>query len=74
MDNDAPLQASRKKPPPGMVIVVALLGIHGAFLIIIGLIAFYRPPLIQPHPHREDPKAKSRTEMLEVSSTEPWKV
>ncbi len=41
MDNDASLQASRKKPPPGKVIVVALLGIHGLFLIIIGLIAFF---------------------------------
>jgi hypothetical protein len=41
MDNDALLQVSRKKPPPGKVIVVALLGIHGVFLIIIGLIAFF---------------------------------
>ncbi|HEX6554359.1 MAG TPA: hypothetical protein VF026_16455 [Ktedonobacteraceae bacterium] len=41
MENDASLQASRKKPPPGKVIVVALLGIHGLFLIIIGLIAFF---------------------------------
>jgi hypothetical protein len=41
MDNDASLQASRKKLPPGKVIVVALLGIHGLFLIIIGLIAFF---------------------------------
>ena len=41
MDNDASLQASRKKPPPGKVIVAALLGIHGLFLIIIGLIAFF---------------------------------
>ncbi len=41
MDNDALLQASRKKPPPGKVIVAALLGIHGLFLIIIGLIAFF---------------------------------
>src|SRR5205085_5294429 len=40
MDNDTSLQAARKKPPPGKVIVVALLGIHGLFLIIIGLIAF----------------------------------
>jgi hypothetical protein len=41
MDHDTSLQASRKKPPPGKVIVVALLGIHGLFLIIIGLIAFF---------------------------------
>ena len=41
MDTDASSQASRKKPPPGKVIVVALLGIHGLFLIIIGLIAFF---------------------------------
>ncbi|HBE27472.1 MAG TPA: hypothetical protein DEV72_04585 [Ktedonobacter sp.] len=40
MDNDALIQASRKKPS-GKVIVVALLGIHGIFLIIIGLIAFF---------------------------------
>jgi len=42
MDNVASLQASRKKPPPGKMIIVALLGIHGIFLIIIGLIAFFR--------------------------------
>jgi hypothetical protein len=41
MENDALLQASRKKPPPGKAIVVALLGIYGVFLIIIGLIAFF---------------------------------
>ena len=41
MEHDASLQASRKKPPPGKVIVVALLGLHGLFLIIIGLIAFF---------------------------------
>ena len=41
LENGASLQASRKKPPPGEVVVVALLGIHGLFLIIIGLIAFF---------------------------------
>ncbi len=41
MENDASLQASRKNPPPGKVIVVALLALHGLFLIIIGLIAFF---------------------------------
>jgi hypothetical protein len=41
MENDASLQASRKKPPPGKAIVVALLGLHGLFLISIGLIAFF---------------------------------
>ena len=41
MENGASLQASRKKPPPGRVIVVALLGIQGLFLIILGLIAFF---------------------------------
>ena len=41
MGNDASFQASRKKPPPEMVVVSALLGIHGLFLIIIGLIAFF---------------------------------
>jgi hypothetical protein len=40
MDNDASLQVSRKKPS-GKAIVAALLGIHGLFLIIIGLIAFF---------------------------------
>ncbi|HEX6478170.1 MAG TPA: hypothetical protein VF043_04945 [Ktedonobacteraceae bacterium] len=41
MDNDASFQASRKKSPPGKVIVVALLAIHGLFLIIISLVAFF---------------------------------
>ena len=41
MEHDALLQASRKKPPSGKVIVVTLLGIQGLFLIIIGLIAFF---------------------------------
>jgi hypothetical protein len=41
MENDASLQASRKNPPQGKSIVVALLGLHGLFLIIIGLIAFF---------------------------------
>ena len=41
MEHDASLQSSHKKPPPGKVIVVALLGIQGLFLIIIGLIAFF---------------------------------
>src|SRR5712691_9235707 len=41
MENDALLQAPRKKPPPGKVIVVGLLAIHGLFLIVIGLIAFF---------------------------------
>ena len=41
MEHDASLQASRKQPPPGKAIVVALLGLHGLFLIIIGLIAFF---------------------------------
>ena len=41
MENDASLQASRKQPPPGKAIVVALLGLQGLFLIIIGLIAFF---------------------------------
>ena len=34
------VKASRKKPS-GKVIVTALLGIHGLFLIIIGLVAFF---------------------------------
>jgi uncharacterized membrane protein (DUF485 family) len=42
MNNNASFQASRKKPPSGKVIVVALLTIHGLFLIIIGLVAFFR--------------------------------
>jgi hypothetical protein len=41
MDNDASLQVSRKRPPVGKVIVVVLLALHGLFLIIIGLIAFF---------------------------------
>ena len=41
MSKDASLQASHKKPPAGMVVVSVLLGIHGVFLIIIGLIAFF---------------------------------
>jgi hypothetical protein len=41
MEHDASLQASRKQPPPGKAIVVALLGLQGLFLIIIGLIAFF---------------------------------
>src|SRR2546429_9013150 len=42
MEHDASLQASRKKnPPPGKAIVVAMLGLQGLFLIIIGLIAFF---------------------------------
>src|SRR5207237_4682242 len=40
MDNDTLIQALRKKPS-GKVVVVALLGIHGLFLIILGLIAFF---------------------------------
>lgn len=42
MNNDASFQAVRKKHPPGNMIVVALLAIHGLFLIIIGLVAFFR--------------------------------
>src|SRR5579864_5435178 len=41
MDKDTSLQASRKKPPPGQAIVVGLLAIHGLFLIVVGLIAFF---------------------------------
>src|SRR5713101_2799339 len=41
MENDTLLQASPKQPPSGKVIVVALLGTQGLFLIIIGLIAFF---------------------------------
>ncbi len=41
MDKNALLQAPHKKPLPGKVIVVALLALHGLFLIIIGLIAFF---------------------------------
>jgi len=41
METDTSLQASRKQPPPGKVIVVALLTIQGLFLISIGLIAFF---------------------------------
>jgi len=41
MDHDASVQASRKKPSPGKVIVVALLALQGIFLIIIGLLAFF---------------------------------
>ena len=41
MDKDTSLQASRKKPPAGQAIAVALLALHGIFLIVIGLIAFF---------------------------------
>jgi hypothetical protein len=41
MDNDAMTQPSRKKPLPGTKIVAALLAVHGLFLIIIGLVAFF---------------------------------
>jgi hypothetical protein len=41
MENDTLLPASPKKPLPGKVIVVSLLGIQGIFLIVIGLIAFF---------------------------------
>ena len=41
MENDASLQALRKKRQTAKVIIVALLAIHGLFLIIIGLITFF---------------------------------
>ena len=41
MNNDTLLQALHKRPPPGKAIVVALLGIHGIFLIILSLVAFF---------------------------------
>lgn len=41
MEHDASLPSSHKNPPPGKAIVVALLGIHGFFLIIVGLVAFF---------------------------------
>src|SRR5439155_16256169 len=41
MEHDASLQSSHKKPPPGKAIIVALLGLQGLFLIIIGVIAFF---------------------------------
>src|SRR5215471_11045222 len=41
MDTDTSLQTWRKQPPPGKVIVVAVLALHGLFLIITGLIAFF---------------------------------
>jgi hypothetical protein len=41
MEHDASIQSSHKKPPPGKAIIVALLGLQGLFLIIIGLIAFF---------------------------------
>jgi hypothetical protein len=41
MEYDASLQTSGKKPSPAKAIVVALLGLQGLFLIIIGLIAFF---------------------------------
>jgi hypothetical protein len=41
MGNDEILEASRKKHIPGKAIVVALLGIHGIFLIILSLVAFF---------------------------------
>ena len=41
MEHDATLPSSHKNPPPGKAIVVALLGLQGLFLIIIGLIAFF---------------------------------
>jgi uncharacterized membrane protein (DUF485 family) len=39
--SDNALQAVRKKHRTGKAIVVALLALHGLFLIIIGLIAFF---------------------------------
>lgn len=41
MDTDTRKQPSRKKPSPGTKIVAVLLAVHGLFLIIIGLIAFF---------------------------------
>jgi uncharacterized membrane protein (DUF485 family) len=41
MENDASFQALRKKRQTGKVIVVALLALHGLFLTIIGLLAFF---------------------------------
>jgi hypothetical protein len=41
MNDDTLLQALHKRPPPGKAIVVALLGIHGVFLLIISFIAFF---------------------------------
>ena len=41
MDTDTIKQPSRQKPSPGTKIVAALLAVHGLFLIIIGLIAFF---------------------------------
>ena len=41
MEKDTSLEASRKRPPAGQAIVVALLAIHGIVLIVIGLIAFF---------------------------------
>jgi hypothetical protein len=41
MENNALLPASHKQLPPGKAIVVTLLGIHGIFLIIVSLIAFF---------------------------------
>ena len=41
MEKDTSLRVSRKKPPAGQEVVVALLAIHGIVLIVIGLIAFF---------------------------------
>ena len=41
MEKDTSLRVSRKKPPAGQAVVVALLVIHGIVLIVIGLIAFF---------------------------------